>query len=321
MRGLTDQNAPERALLRLALPSPKAIDRKRCRVGIDRSCMVLAQPDSIVRRLALFPLHGGVIPRTIGCCSTDVRRNPNAEFAVARKVRTDGVATAKWRRAEPTGAFADLVLHLLSEIISAAVRHRRRFYAWTAPVDEGTSAVRESFEHSVYFRAMPVYDLQFTGVDLKTGDEHGPYDSWEYVALAMAFSRLPPGRVEVLTDAPAIAGIAEVGNALGVLAGVVASRVIDCDQRPAFNQLAPFERDSVLRRWTVRYDANRGRQVPSPMIAIAMVTVATGAPTASAVIRLALSSECRGPRWVAPGDSSMRTEMAWMLWSTPPGGT
>ena len=59
----------------------------------------------------------------------------------------------------------------------------------------------------MYFRVMPVYDLQFTVVNLETGDEHGPYDSWEDVALAMAFARLLPGRVEVITDnAPAIAG-------------------------------------------------------------------------------------------------------------------
>ena len=67
---------------------------------------------------------------------------------------------------------------------------------------------RRSWERSAYFRAMPVYDPQFTVVDLDTGDEHGPYDSWADVALAMAFARLPPDRVEVLTDAPAITGIA-----------------------------------------------------------------------------------------------------------------
>ena len=67
---------------------------------------------------------------------------------------------------------------------------------------------RRSWERSAYFRAMPVFDPQFTVVDLDTGDEHGPFDSWEDVALAMAFARLPPERVEVITDAPAIAGIA-----------------------------------------------------------------------------------------------------------------
>ena len=67
---------------------------------------------------------------------------------------------------------------------------------------------RRSWERSAYFRTMPVFDPQFTVVDLDTGDEHGPFDSWEDVALAMAFARLAPERVEVLTDAPAIAGIA-----------------------------------------------------------------------------------------------------------------
>ena len=67
---------------------------------------------------------------------------------------------------------------------------------------------RQSWERSAYFRAMPVYDPQFTVVDLETGDEHGPYDSWEDIALALAFARLSPDRVEVITDAPAIMGIA-----------------------------------------------------------------------------------------------------------------
>ena len=38
--------------------------------------------------------------------------------------------------------------------------------------------------------------------------EHGSFDSREDVALAMAFARLPPERVEVITDAPAIASYA-----------------------------------------------------------------------------------------------------------------
>ena len=67
---------------------------------------------------------------------------------------------------------------------------------------------RRSYERSDYFRGMPVYDAQFTVVDLDTGDEHGPFDSFEDVALTMAFARLAPERVEVLTDAPAIASIA-----------------------------------------------------------------------------------------------------------------
>ena len=67
---------------------------------------------------------------------------------------------------------------------------------------------RRSWERSAYFRTMPVFDPQFTVVDLDTGDEHGPYDSWEDVALAMAFARLAPERVEVLSDRPAIASYA-----------------------------------------------------------------------------------------------------------------
>ena len=55
---------------------------------------------------------------------------------------------------------------------------------------------------------MPVYGPQFTVVDLETGDEHGTFDSWEEVAMALAFARLPPERVEVLSDRPVIASYA-----------------------------------------------------------------------------------------------------------------
>ena len=67
---------------------------------------------------------------------------------------------------------------------------------------------RRSYERSDYFRGMPVYDPQFTVVDLETGDEHGTSDSWEDVAMALAFARLPPESVEVLSDRPVIASYA-----------------------------------------------------------------------------------------------------------------
>ena len=83
---------------------------------------------------------------------------------------------------------------------------------------------RRSWERSAYFGAMPVFDPQFTVVDLETGDEHGPYDSWEDVALALAFARLPPDRVEVITDAPAIAGAEHGSTVLEFVSAVMASR-------------------------------------------------------------------------------------------------
>ena len=46
---------------------------------------------------------------------------------------------------------------------------------------------------------MAVFDPQFPVVDREADDEHGPYDSWEDVAVALAFARLPPERVEALS--------------------------------------------------------------------------------------------------------------------------
>ena len=52
---------------------------------------------------------------------------------------------------------------------------------------------------------MPVYPPLLTVVELATGIEHGPLDSWEEVAMCLAFSKLSRDEVEVVTDSPVMA--------------------------------------------------------------------------------------------------------------------
>ena len=55
---------------------------------------------------------------------------------------------------------------------------------------------------------MPVFPPRFTIVELATGIEHGPLDSWEEVAMCLAFKRLSREEVEVIQDAPVISRLA-----------------------------------------------------------------------------------------------------------------
>ena len=55
---------------------------------------------------------------------------------------------------------------------------------------------------------MPVFPPRFTIVELKTGIEHGPLDSWEEVAMCLAFEKLSRDQVEVIVDEPVISCLA-----------------------------------------------------------------------------------------------------------------
>ena len=52
---------------------------------------------------------------------------------------------------------------------------------------------------------MPVHPPRYTVVELATGIEHGPLDSWEEVAMCLAFERLSREEVEVITDSSVMA--------------------------------------------------------------------------------------------------------------------
>ena len=64
---------------------------------------------------------------------------------------------------------------------------------------------------------MPVYPPRYTVVVLDTGEEHGPLDSWEEVAMCLAFARLSREEVEIVTDAPLMATITAWGVSAGRL--------------------------------------------------------------------------------------------------------
>ncbi len=55
---------------------------------------------------------------------------------------------------------------------------------------------------------MPVYPPRFTVVELATGEEHGPLDSWEEVAMCLAFAKLSRDQVEVVVDEPIMSSLA-----------------------------------------------------------------------------------------------------------------
>ena len=55
---------------------------------------------------------------------------------------------------------------------------------------------------------MPVFPSRYTVVELTTGAAHGPLDSWEEVAMCLAFKRLSRDEVEIIEDAPVISRLA-----------------------------------------------------------------------------------------------------------------
>ena len=59
---------------------------------------------------------------------------------------------------------------------------------------------RRSYERSAHFRGLPLYPPQYTVIELATGTDHGTWDSWEEVAMCLAFARLSLDQVEVLID-------------------------------------------------------------------------------------------------------------------------
>ena len=62
------------------------------------------------------------------------------------------------------------------------------------------ACARRSYFSSGEHRGMPVHPPRYTVVELATGIEHGPLDSWEEVAMCLAFAKLSRDEVEVVED-------------------------------------------------------------------------------------------------------------------------
>ena len=66
---------------------------------------------------------------------------------------------------------------------------------------------RRHRESSGAFRGIPLWDPSWTVIEIATGREHGPFDSAADVALCLAFEKLSPDQVEVLSDASPMASL------------------------------------------------------------------------------------------------------------------
>ena len=64
-----------------------------------------------------------------------------------------------------------------------------------------TPCARRSYHSSGEHKGLPVYPPRYTVIELATGVEHGPLDSWEEVAMCLAFAKLSRQEVEIIEDA------------------------------------------------------------------------------------------------------------------------
>ncbi len=70
------------------------------------------------------------------------------------------------------------------------------------------SCARRSYLSSGEHKGLPLYPPRYTVVELATGVEHGPLDSWEEVAMCLAFAKLSREEVEIVSDVPLMPTIA-----------------------------------------------------------------------------------------------------------------
>ena len=73
------------------------------------------------------------------------------------------------------------------------------------------ACARRSYHSSDEHRGLPLYPPRYTVVELATGEEHGPWDSWEEVAMCLAFARLSRDEVEIIEDACVMATLTAWG--------------------------------------------------------------------------------------------------------------
>ena len=104
------------------------------------------------------------------CAARDIKRRP----------RKNATSRARYRDRRARGLCIDCGAHA-----DAGVRC--------------VSCARRSYHSSGEHKGMPVHPPRYTVVELATGAEHGPLDSWEEVAMCLAFAKLSRDEVEVIT--------------------------------------------------------------------------------------------------------------------------
>ena len=62
-----------------------------------------------------------------------------------------------------------------------------------------------SWVRSGQHRGLPILPPRYTVIETATGEDHGTWDSWEEVAMCLAFARLSHDQVEIISDASLMA--------------------------------------------------------------------------------------------------------------------
>ena len=79
---------------------------------------------------------------------------------------------------------------------------RRQITCETTGASRCPPCAERSYHGSAHFKGVPVWEPQYTVIEIETGIDHGTYDSMADVALCLAFAKLDRDRVEIVTDAP-----------------------------------------------------------------------------------------------------------------------
>ena len=113
------------------------------------------------------------------CVARDIKRRP----------RKNAASRARYHDRRARGLCVDCSVHA-----DAGVRC-------------GSCALR-SYLSSGEHKGLALYPPRYTVVELVTGAEHGPLDSWEEVAMCLAFAKLSREEVEIVSDEPLMSTIA-----------------------------------------------------------------------------------------------------------------
>ena len=62
------------------------------------------------------------------------------------------------------------------------------------------SCAHRSWVRSGLHRGLPILPPRYTVIEMATGEDHGTWDSWEEVAMCLAFARLSHNEVEIISD-------------------------------------------------------------------------------------------------------------------------
>ena len=85
-----------------------------------------------------------------------------------------------------------------------ARRRARRLCTDCGELSQGASrcpaCARRSYVHSGEHRGIPIWPPRYTVIEIATGEDHGTWDSWEEVAMCLAFARLSRDEVEIISD-------------------------------------------------------------------------------------------------------------------------